>query len=170
MSAGFIFDRTACIGCMSCVAACMDAHDLTVGQHLRRVHTTETGSWGVVDGVPVPQGVGSASVSLSCHHCEKPACVDACPRRAMTKNVDTGVVYVDPSRCIGCGKCRRACPFDIPQILPRAEVPASMSGGQVQPDGKPLPKHVAIKCDFCRTLPEGPACVAACLMRCLHAK
>lgn len=170
MSAGFVFDARACIGCMSCVAACMDVHDLTVGQHLRRVETTETGSWAVVDGIPVPQAVGSSSVSLSCHHCEEPACVEACPRQAMVKDRRTGVVYIEPSRCIGCGVCRKACPYDVPRVLRRADVSATMSGGQMRRNGEPLPERVAVKCDFCRTLPEGPACVAACLMRCLQAK
>lgn len=169
MTVGFAFDTRACVGCMSCVAACMDVHDLGVGQHLRHVDTYEQGTWSYQDGIPVQHGVKASSVSLSCNHCDRPVCVDACPRHALEKDAVTGIVRIVAERCIGCGKCRTACPYDAPQIVARAQVPAVLSGGTVRPDGKPFPKRVAIKCDFCRDFPEGPACAAACLMRCLHA-
>jgi Pyruvate/2-oxoacid:ferredoxin oxidoreductase delta subunit len=30
-------------------------------------------------------------------------------------------VYIDPSRCFGCGVCRAACPNDAIRMLPRQE-------------------------------------------------
>jgi formate dehydrogenase iron-sulfur subunit len=61
-----------------------------------------------------------------------------------------GIVYIDSSKCIGCGYCAWACPYDAPQV--------DQSAG------------IMTKCDLCHDdLDAGlpPACVAACPLRCL---
>ena len=152
---GFLFNADECTGCKVCVAACKDVNDLPVGYKLRRVVTGEAGAWetDAASGLPVPAGVFSYSVSYACMHCDAPACLVKCPRQAISKDAATGIVSIDGTRCIGCGTCARACPWDAPVVVPRI-------------DGT----RVARKCDLCRTLlaaGEEPACVAACAMRCL---
>ena len=83
---------------------------------------------------------------LQCMHCLQPACVEACPVRALQKTDDGPVVY-DDSRCFGCRYCMVACPFGIPTFQWEKTVP------------------LVRKCTFCTDrLGEGlePACVKTC--------
>jgi anaerobic dimethyl sulfoxide reductase subunit B (iron-sulfur subunit) len=50
---------------------------------------------------------------------------------AITKRADDGVVLVDQNKCIGCGFCAWACPFNAPQL--------SATAGKME------------KCNFCQT-------------------
>lgn len=46
-----------------------------------------------------------------CAHCTYPACLAACPRKAIYKREEDGIVLIDQSRCKGYGECVRACPY-----------------------------------------------------------
>ena len=46
-----------------------------------------------------------------CNHCTYPGCLAACPRNAIYKRPEDGVVLVDQSRCRGYRKCMEACPY-----------------------------------------------------------
>ncbi|MEK6706030.1 MAG: 4Fe-4S dicluster domain-containing protein [Bdellovibrionota bacterium] len=46
-----------------------------------------------------------------CAHCTYPACLAACPRKAIYKREEDGIVVIDQSRCKGYGECVRACPY-----------------------------------------------------------
>lgn len=46
-----------------------------------------------------------------CNHCTHPACLEACPRRAIVKRPDDGIVVVDEDRCRGFRFCMEACPY-----------------------------------------------------------
>jgi nitrate reductase beta subunit len=46
-----------------------------------------------------------------CNHCTYPACLAACPRQAIYKRPEDGVVLIDQSRCRGYRKCVEACPY-----------------------------------------------------------
>ena len=46
-----------------------------------------------------------------CNHCTYPACVAACPRQAIYKRTEDGVVLIDPERCEGYQECVAACPY-----------------------------------------------------------
>lgn len=46
-----------------------------------------------------------------CNHCTFPACLAACPRIAIYKRPDDGIVLVDQLRCRGYRECVRACPY-----------------------------------------------------------
>lgn len=46
-----------------------------------------------------------------CNHCSYPACLAACPRNAIYKRPEDGIVLVDQERCRGYRKCLEACPY-----------------------------------------------------------
>ena len=49
-------------------------------------------------------------VSNLCRGCLAHSCMEICPRDAIT-HVD-GQAHIDESKCIKCGKCKSACPYD----------------------------------------------------------
>jgi len=46
-----------------------------------------------------------------CNHCLNPACVGACPQRAIYKRGEDGIVLVDQNTCRGWRFCVTACPY-----------------------------------------------------------
>ncbi len=46
-----------------------------------------------------------------CNHCTYPACLAACPRKAIYKREEDGIVLVDQTRCRGYQECVKACPY-----------------------------------------------------------
>ena len=142
MSLGFYVDMTRCAGCGTCTYACKDRLDLgTIGVSPRRVNRYQVGTFPAVTGF---------ATSVSCNHCENPACVANCPTGAMFKDSD-GIVLHDDSVCIGCQTCVSACPYGAPQYV--AE------------------DNLVVKCDTCKALREAgeqPVCVEACAYRALE--
>jgi anaerobic dimethyl sulfoxide reductase subunit B (iron-sulfur subunit) len=141
MQLGFFFDQTRCSGCYTCIVACRQWHHSQADR--RRVETFEEGEF---------PDVNVTFLSLSCLHCESPACVSACPTGALWKRKEDGIVLVNSEDCLGkvdCGQCRLACPYDA--------------------IGVGVDERVE-KCDFCRRRIEAgekPICVLACTTRAL---
>lgn len=130
----FNFHSELCSGCGACVAACMDEHsDFTCV--LRRLYQREKRT---------KRGWKLEWCSMACMHCTEPSCAKVCPRKCFSLDEETGTVQLSNTACVGCGMCKRACPFDAITITM---------------DRK------ADKCDGCiQRLREGllPRCVAAC--------
>lgn len=140
---GFFVDGTRCVKCFSCEVACQQWHGLKAGTWLRRtVFETVEGKF---------PSVTRRFTSLSCMHCEDPACVAVCPVGALSKRDEDGLVVVDSARCIGCRSCALGCPFDVPRYR----------------EDKTMDK-----CDGCLSLGrapgEEPRCVLTCPTRALH--
>ena len=140
---GFFVDTTRCIKCYCCEVACQQWHGMKAGTFMRRtVHEECTGAF---------PDVKRTFTSLSCMHCEKPACVGVCPVKALSKRSEDGLVVVDKAKCIGCRSCALACPFDVPRY------------GD---------KKIMDKCDGClslgRAANEAPRCVNTCPTKALH--
>ena len=69
---------------------------------------------GVVErglGLHVPHMAWFFYLARICNHCSFPACLAACPRGAIYKRQEDGVVLIDQSRCHGYQECVRACPY-----------------------------------------------------------
>ncbi len=110
---GFFIDSSRCTGCKTCELACKDYKDLTPDVSFRRIYEYAGGDWQEDNGV-WHQNVFAYYLSISCNHCEDPACTKVCPSGAMHKRED-GFVVVDEDVCIGCRYCHMACPYGAPQ-------------------------------------------------------
>lgn len=113
---GFFFDNARCTGCKTCMMACKDYNDLNLEIAFRKVYDYEGGTWKEEAGGTYSCDSWVYHVSLSCQHCENPACVANCPTTAMHKDKETGLVSVDATKCIGCGYCAMVCPYNAPKV------------------------------------------------------
>lgn len=140
-------DAGKCMNCKACVVACQQRNATPYGLFRNWVRESPLPN--------SPNGLGYQPGA--CMHCDQPLCVEACPTHATFKAKD-GSVRIDPQRCIGCGGCVAACPYD-------ARFKNPITG-------------VADKCDYCQgalggigasdAFPGGlpPACVLACPTHC----
>ena len=169
---GFLLDLGRCVGCGACVLAC----------RLENGWPSET-PWRRVLPLNLRRRPGGPTyfLSVACHHCERPACVAACPSNAYEKLAD-GTVIHHADRCLGCRYCEMACPFGAPQFDAAKGVMSKCdfcqhtadSGSRFE-NGKPSsgqlsanhgPQHVGRPS---RVANRGPACVAACPTEALRA-
>lgn len=56
-----------------------------------------------------------------CNHCSNPACLEACPRNALYKREEDGIVLLDQERCDGYRHCVEACPYKAVYFNPITE-------------------------------------------------
>ena len=141
-----IIDEHKCIRCGNCVNACEGVH---------------------VDGQARLSLTGIKFYNLlapnSCWQCENPMCMLDCPPDAISRD-PRGEVYIK-SNCIGCGNCERNCPYG--NIFMVHKEPDHSVFGWIKSLFKKSPKEeiertVAVKCDLCREIKGGPACVRSC--------
>ena len=134
---GMLVDMRRCIGCQACTVSCSVENQPPIGQFRTTVLQYEVDQ---ADRAP-------AMVSLPrlCNHCDEPPCVPVCSVQATFQRSD-GIVLVDNERCVGCGYCVQACPYD-----------ARFNNHETQ---------TADKCTFCEHRLEAgllPACVESCV-------
>lgn len=116
-----IQDNTRCIGCRACMVACKEWNDLAgdstdffAGDGYQNPRDLDENNYTLITYAEVPDEREWVFGRQLCMHCDKPACVSACPTNALTKHEDGPVVF-DEWRCIGCRYCMQACPFMIPK-------------------------------------------------------
>ncbi|OUU73934.1 MAG: cyclic nucleotide-binding protein [Methylococcaceae bacterium TMED69] len=145
-----LIDESLCVRCDHCEKACAGTH----------------GGSSMLDREAGPT-VAGLHVPTSCRHCEHPHCMKDCPPDAIHRTAD-GEVYI-ADNCIGCGNCVRNCPYGVIQMAAIRKEPATPLWKQIifgfdpypETQDKDAPKK-AVKCDMCKDLAGGPACVRAC--------
>ncbi len=116
-----LYDATKCSACRGCMVACKQWNQLP------GLETEFKGNYQVKEGMDAhsftyikfneEEGTFQPQWYFSkhqCMHCHEPACVDACPRHALSQT-EWGAVVKDFDKCIGCQYCVAACPFDVPK-------------------------------------------------------
>ncbi|MEM2341383.1 MAG: 4Fe-4S dicluster domain-containing protein [Candidatus Bathyarchaeia archaeon] len=116
-----LYDPTKCTGCLFCQTVCSYYHFKEFNLEKAHLHIQFDEK-------------SMEFEAIHCQHCEEPLCVAACPKEAAVKDEKTGLVKINPMRCIGCKTCTVACPLSVPWF--NADY------------------HVAVKCDFCNGDPK----------------
>ena len=150
-----LIDQNLCVSCDYCEAACAATHDGTSRLNRKAGPT-----------------FANIHVPTSCRHCEDPSCMRDCPPDAIHRGGVGGEVFIGDN-CIGCGNCEQNCPYGVIQMSYKTEAPSDywrwLFLGIGDPPGKAVVGEVgdsdfkrAVKCDMCKDLEGGPACVRAC--------
>ncbi len=71
-----------------------------------------------------------------CNHCTYPACLAACPRKAIYKRPEDGLVLIDQERCRGYRACMEACPYKKPMYRPTTRVTEKCVGCYPRIEGR----------------------------------
>ena len=166
-----VIDTRKCVGCHACTIACVAENKLPPGVVYRPVGEKTTGTFPNLKTMFLPQ---------PCMQCDKPPCVPVCPADATWKRPD-GIVAIDYDKCIGCGLCVPACPYNhrsldeggnytdkTPKLQPYEQQPNFEYGKSWNRKNGGTPVGKARKCHFClHRLEEGqlPQCVSTCIGR-----
>ncbi|MEM2193346.1 MAG: 4Fe-4S dicluster domain-containing protein [Candidatus Methanomethylicia archaeon] len=161
-----VIDLSKCIGCRICMYACIKENNIgrNSGFSYIKVYALPRGilDIDVGDECYSETEEGKWYIPVQCMQCDDPPCVKVCPVGATFK-LETGVVWIDHRRCIGCRLCMAACPYNARRfnwVWP--QVPE----GELNPNAlPPRPAGVVEKCIFCpHRVTRGlkPRCVVEC--------
>lgn len=147
-TAAMYVDLRRCIGCNSCSLACKQEFNVGIGELWTQIYGAERGDY------PSPT---VQVLPMRCQQCAQAPCMSKCTSLGYNaiKRQANGIVWIDTSKCVGCGQCVPVCPYKAMNFNPDKANPLSKTG-----------KGVAEKCEFCRQrLDQGllPACVITCL-------
>ena len=174
-----LIDISKCVGCEACVDACSEANadkypdpqkpfpkmvpnrvPVEDWSEKRDVNDRLTPyNWLFIQRADVEINGEEKELTIPrrCMHCVNPPCVKLCPWGA-AKQLENGISRIDSDLCLGGSKCKKVCPWDIPQRQTGTglylDIMPSMAGNGVM-----------YKCDRCyQKIAEGelPACIEAC--------
>jgi Fe-S-cluster-containing hydrogenase component 2 len=149
-----LIDESLCVRCDNCEKACAETHG-GVSRLNREAGPT----------------FANVHVPTSCRHCEHPHCMKDCPPDAIHR-LPGGEVYI-ADNCIGCGNCERNCPYGVIHMAGTPKKKPGLLqwlllGRGPGPGEDPTHEYIAgsgkkaVKCDMCKDLAGGAACVRAC--------
>jgi molybdopterin-containing oxidoreductase family iron-sulfur binding subunit len=154
---GMVMDLDKCNGCQACVIACKVEHNTANEVNFTRIFERETGTY---------PNANRQFLPVMCNHCEDASCISVCPTKATYARDKDGIVLVDWDKCIGCGACILACPYEQRfQILDNRTWFPDHQAEFEKPDTNRAPSGVTAKCDLCyHRVDDGrePACAEAC--------
>jgi Fe-S-cluster-containing dehydrogenase component len=174
-----LLDIRKCIGCEACVEACTEFNSnkypkpekpfpkmfperARVEDWSQKQDVTERltpYNWVYIQKAEVEINGEKTELNIPrrCMHCVNPPCVKLCPFGA-AQQTENGISKIDADICLGGAKCRKVCPWHIPQ---------RQTGVGIYLDLLPnfAGNGVMFKCDRCYdriAKGERPACIDAC--------
>ena len=174
-----LLDISKCVGCEACVEACNEVNAPKYPQpkkpfpkmYPERVPVEDWSekqdvmdrltpyNWLFIQHAAVDINGEETELTIPrrCMHCVNPPCVKLCPWGA-ARQLENGTSRIDSDICLGGSKCKKVCPWDIPQ---------RQTGTGLYLDILPsfAGNGVMFKCDRCyNRMAEGelPACIEAC--------
>ncbi len=174
-----LIDLRRCVDCHACTAGCIAEQKSPPGIIYRPVYEEEIGVYPNVQRRFTPR---------LCNQCDNPPCVAACPNKGegkatwkSTQGLSAGVVMINYTECIGCGRCVIACPYKARNLdsgafytggTPKVETyemaPTWEYSRKWPREESQVPVGTARKCHFCiHRLKAGmvPMCVSTCIAR-----
>ncbi|HHV57489.1 MAG TPA: 4Fe-4S dicluster domain-containing protein [Firmicutes bacterium] len=124
-----VADETLCGSCRRCELVCSYAHNGAPWPALARLTVDrKRAQFALSTGLFKPE---------TCHMCDDPACVKACPTGAahVAPKGEFGDTYarvIDVEKCVGCRSCEKACPFRMIVFNEQAKksLKCDLCGGQ----------------------------------------
>jgi len=131
-----LIDIRKCIGCGACVEACQESNEAKFPEPKKPFpkmypNRVKVSDWSdkrdemerltpynwlfiqeadvIVNGEPT-----TLTIPRRCMHCQNPPCADLCPWGAARK-LQNGITRIHPDICLGGSKCKKVCPWHIPQ-------------------------------------------------------
>jgi Fe-S-cluster-containing dehydrogenase component len=148
---GMLYDATRCVGCQSCVVACVQANNPAPDARLDSLHQAPRDltdhNRNIIKLYTPTDGEKPSFVKQQCMHCVDPACTAACMFKGLKKDETTGIVTWTGSLCVGCRYCEIACPYHIPKFQWNGFNPK------------------IVKCELCKdrlAVGKEPACTTVC--------
>lgn len=92
-----VCDPNKCTGCKICDIVCSAKKEKAFNPALSRIRTVRIEP--------------DYNLAIACVLCEDPTCVRSCPRNALRKSEESGIIMVDDGKCSGCGWCIQGCEF-----------------------------------------------------------
>ncbi len=124
-------DTELCSTCGSCELYCSLSHEGASSRSKARLNVISN------------RFTGDTAIE-TCRQCDAPACLYACKvPGAMSVDPKTGARLINEDKCVACGSCAQACPYNG-------------HGGIIRfnPD-----RNIYVKCDLCG---GDPQCIGAC--------
>ncbi|MCP4763598.1 MAG: 4Fe-4S dicluster domain-containing protein [archaeon] len=124
-----VVDPNRCVGCEICESVCSMVHDGEYNPLNSRINRIRI--------EPI------INTAINCQSCHTPDCVEVCQAKALKKDIDSGLIKVNETKCEGCAACVRACPFGAINVHTKL--------------------NKAIVCDMCESVEDGePQCKVYC--------
>lgn len=120
-------DASKCTGCQRCETTCTAMNEGKIQPFISRISVSKNYNFGS-DGPKMNyanergQFGNLLMTPVACKQCREPFCGNACPKDAIFADPKNGNARtVNKELCIGCGACKQACPWHIPNIDPETQ-------------------------------------------------